>query len=52
MNGETKIVLPLLVDARNMLVSGNPAPALSALNVAIKYLKDLEDAGSSPETSD
>ena len=44
---EIKTVLPLIQDAKNSLLKGKTAPALSAINAAIKYLEDLKLAGKS-----
>jgi hypothetical protein len=41
---EIKTIFPLIKDAKNSLLKGQTAPALSAINAAIKYLEDLKDA--------
>ncbi len=44
---QIKTLSPLIKDAKTSLLKGQTAPALSAINVAIKYLEDLKDAGKS-----
>ena len=42
LNDDIGILLPLVTDARDSLLKGNPASALSAMNVAEKFLEDLK----------